>query len=136
MPDFLPPIKVVHIDCTVENLVDSIWLFNNIPWMNHENKSAYLKLDKVSTIYYYEDGIKSVTFNEVGASAIHGFGGNSYAFSFNLDGKEVKPYGEKPLHMGLAEDEVEQQLWDMSMWKLRKLNADKNKILKELLKNE
>jgi hypothetical protein len=68
----------------------------------------------------------------VGASAIHGFGGNSYAFSFILDGQDVFSYAQEPKHMSLAEDEVVQKVWDHNMWNLRRNLKEKNKILTEL----
>lgn len=129
---FIPPIEVEHISCTVENIVDSRWLFNNIPWMNHSNKSAHLTLDKTSTIFYYDGEVKSITFNEVGASAVHGFGGNSYAFSFLLDGKEVHSYADKPKHMSLAEDEVKQKVWDSIMRELKRNREQRESLLNEL----
>ena len=111
--DYLPKIEVKHIDCTVEQFLDSKWLFNNIPWMNMDNRTAFLKLDKVSTIWYYneeENKIDSLTVNEIGVSAFHGFAGNSYAFSFQLDGELVKDCGIEPKLMTLSEEETKEKL--------------------------
>jgi len=127
-----PPLEVEHIKCTVENVVDREWLFNNIPWMNHSNKTAFLTLDKVSTIFYYDREVKSIEFNEVGASAMHGFGGNLYAFTFQLDGEKVHSYSAEPEHMSLAKDEVVQKVWDSCMWKLRRNSEQREEILEEI----
>ena len=129
----IPPMEVVHIQCTVENIVDKSWLFNNIPWMNHDNKTAHLILDKVSTIYHYVDGeIKSITFDKVGVSATHGFAGNSYAFSFLLGNDEVHAYSPEPKHMSLAKDEVIQKAIDLNMRKLNINEKERNLLLMEL----
>ena len=38
--DFKMEIETEEITCDKENLLDYMWLFNNIPWMNHDGKNA------------------------------------------------------------------------------------------------
>jgi len=85
-------IEVVEVKCTKENLLDGIWLFENIPWTNHSNKTAKINFNEIITLYWmdnYNIEFKSDDFNNVLVSAIHGFFGNSYAFTFMLDDKNV-----------------------------------------------
>jgi hypothetical protein len=127
-----PPIEVVKIECTVENIVDRDWLFNHIPWLNHDNKTAHLTLDKVSTIYYYDSvgqKVKTITFDNVGVSAGHGFAGNSYSFSFQLGDKDKFGYAPEPDFMSLAEDEVIQKVINNTIYKLDVNKKERIKLL-------
>jgi hypothetical protein len=92
---YLPKIERVKIDCTLENLFDSMWLFNNTPWLNHHGKIALYKMDNTSTVYCYHQKdkmIHEINFDEVEISAIHTFGGNQYHYRFMFNGEEISAW--------------------------------------------
>jgi hypothetical protein len=125
-----PKMEVVNIECSVENILDSMWLFKHIPWMNHDNKTAHLTLDKVSTVYHYIDGeVKSITFDRVGVSAMHGFAGNSYSFSFLIGDDDVHSYSPEPKYLSLGRDEVIQKAIDHNIYMVNVNEKKRNKLL-------
>lgn len=77
-------IKTIEIPCTKEQLFDESWLFNNIPWINHDNEQAKLIFSETLMFYCIDKGnsIKDVMFDNILVSAFHGFSGNSYDFNF------------------------------------------------------
>lgn len=94
---FMPNIELEEVVCEKDNLTDYTWLFNNIPWMNHDNKRAIVKFDKTIKMYYIQmdvrdaesTEIKSCEFDNVIISAFHSFAGNSFTFEFRLGDKRV-----------------------------------------------
>ena len=109
----IPELETVEIKCSKENLVDSTWLFNNIPWSNHDGKNAKLILDEPTElflidIYEYDTStseIKNVTFDNVMVLAMHGFGGTSYLFDFRL-GDDKVVYSGSMERYGFSKEEV------------------------------
>ena len=47
-------LEVIDIIGVKENLLDERWLFNNIPWSNHDGKYARVILDKPTDLYYIQ----------------------------------------------------------------------------------
>lgn len=91
--------ETVELTTEKENLNDHMWLFNNIPWGNHDNKCAIVRFDKPIKTYLIEmDGFDDLTieittfkFDNVKILAMHGFAGNVYSFDFRL-GEEKMNY--------------------------------------------
>jgi hypothetical protein len=111
--DPMTDIKGVEIDCTVENLLDGMWLFEHTPWLNHDGKMAIYRLDKTSTIYFYNDTykeIQTVEFDVAEVSAMHGFAGNSYVFTFKLGGEDKVQLSSGPMLMAITEDEIKEKV--------------------------
>jgi len=82
---------------TKENLLDHMWLFNNIPWSNHGGKIAKISFNEPIDLYsivvdeYLTQSAKitKYIFDNVSISALHGFAGNSYNFTFRLGEQNV-----------------------------------------------
>jgi hypothetical protein len=95
--DFKMEIETEEITCDRENLLDYTWLFNNIPWMNHDGKNAKVTFAEpiemhciVLDGYDTKSGeMKSFEFDNAIISAMHGYGGNSFTFQFRLGEKDV-----------------------------------------------
>jgi len=106
-------IKTIELTCEKESLLDHNWLFNNIPWSNHDNQNAKVLFDTPIEAYaIYLDGcasdsakLKKFTFDSVLISAFHGFAGNIYSFSFNL-GKDITHANFETYELGFSVDEV------------------------------
>lgn len=90
--NFGSKIETIFETCEKDNLLDSMWLFSNVPWSNHDNKNVNFSIAEPSELYYislngYDTKsaeIKKVTFDNVLITALHGFAGNSYTFIFKL----------------------------------------------------
>ena len=143
--DFFIDIETEEIICDKENLMDYTWLFNNIPWMNHNNKNAKVTFDEPIELHcILLDGydtksaeIRSFEFDNVTISAMHGFAGNSFTFVFNL--------GEEAVHSTFDYDSfaytkgvVKERYLDKIGKKIKglqnqiKYSEDAIKIIKEL----
>lgn len=89
-------LEVIDIIGVKENLLDERWLFNNIPWSNHDGKYARVILDKPTDLYYIQlNGfdtqsaeIKKCIFDSVDIIATHATV-NHYEFTFKLNGVVV-----------------------------------------------
>lgn len=94
----LPELEVVEINTEKENLLDYMWLFNNIPWSNHTGKIGKVILSEPAELYIIKmDGydtkssfVSSFKFDNVEIIAMHGFGGNSFNFDFRLGDEKVE----------------------------------------------
>jgi len=93
MENWLIELEIKNIECDKkENLIDYMWLFNNIPWSNHDGAIGKIEFTKPTFIYYlYMNGydnttseIKQIEINNVIITAFHGFGGNSFEFNFKM----------------------------------------------------
>jgi len=90
-----PEIEVIHTN--KDNLIDYMWLFNHIPWSNHENKIGKVILEEPTKAYgIIMDGFDTSTteitefeFDNVIITAVHGSGGNSFGFEFKLSDETV-----------------------------------------------
>lgn len=82
--------EIVEIPCVIDNLLDESWLFNNVPWENFQNKVAKFILSKPEKIFAFDgETINTIEFDNMIASAIHGFAGNSYFFSFYIGEENI-----------------------------------------------
>ncbi len=106
-------IKTIEIFCDKESLLDSLWLFNNIPWANHDNKNAKIIFNSQIEVYSimlngYDTqtaNLKKFVFDNVMISAMHGFAGNSYTFCFKL-GDELIHYANDISSFAYSIDDV------------------------------
>jgi hypothetical protein len=89
-------IEDIHCD-DKENLIDYMWLFNNIPWTNHSGSIGKVTLLEPTEAHIIEmDGydtstteINKIVFDNVIITACHGFAGNSFGFDFRLGEDKV-----------------------------------------------
>jgi len=128
--DFFGEIKTIEIKCTKENLMDGVWLFNNIPWINHSNEFAKIKFDEVTTLHMVDMNddieLKTVDFNNILASAMHGFFGNSYSFDFMLDDKVVYHINDTNT-FAFSKDDVKRNVIENQELKIKGLTYQLNK---------
>ena len=93
---YLPKLETIDVKCDKEQLLDYMWLFNNIPWSNHDGKDAKIEFDETIKAYCimlngYDTKtaeMKEVEFDNLRVTAFHGIG-NSFVFVFKLGDKEV-----------------------------------------------
>jgi len=104
--------KTIELTCEKESLFDYMWLFNNIPWSNFDDKNAKISFDSPIEAYTIEvdgadtniKGIKKFSFDSVIITAVHATE-NHFTFVFNLSGEKTHiSYDEKTL--GFSIDEV------------------------------
>jgi hypothetical protein len=124
---------VIEIVCDKNDLINSEWLFNNIPWVNHSNKIASVKFEEPIELFYVNlNGhdtqsakVEKINFDNVLITAMHGFAGNSYSFNFKLGDEtilylddyrkfdyEIEKLKEK--YIGLLESKIKGLKWQMS----------------------
>ena len=124
--------KTIDKICEKESLLDHNWLFNNIPWSNHDNADAKVSFDSSIEAYAIElNGydtktakIKKFNFDNVIISAMHGFAGNSYTFSFHL-GNDKTHNSFETSQFGFSVDELKNRYIDSLNSKIKGL---KNQI--------
>lgn len=120
--------KTIELICEKESLLDGDWLFNNIPWSNHDNSIAKISFDSPIEVYAIKlDGydsqkteLKKFYFDNVVILAVHGFGGNNYSFTFQLgDDKTHVSFDET--NLGFSVDEVKNRYIDKLNRKIKGL---------------
>lgn len=92
----LPKIETIEIGGKKENLLDYMWLFNHIPWCNHDNQNAKISFDEpIEMIAIEMNGydthtskIKRFHFDSVIITSFHATT-NHYTFEFKLNDKRV-----------------------------------------------
>ena len=88
---------VIDIVCEKNNLINGEWLFCNIPWVNHTNKTASIKFEENIELFYIKlNGydtqsakIEKTKFDNISITAMHGFAGNDYSFNFKLGDESI-----------------------------------------------
>lgn len=110
--------------------MDSLWLFNNTPWSNHDGMNSKLVFESPIEAYAikmkYDGDINSLelinfTFDNIIVTAFHGFGGNSYSFVFKL-GDRVKHNTDSLSKIGYSANEVKEKFIENRNDRIKGLN--------------
>ena len=128
-----PEEEIIYCD-DKNKLVDYMWLFSNIPWMNHDNKIGKVTFDEPIEVFYIKmDGyatvtseIKKIECDEIKISSMHGFGGNSYGFVFYMNGEEVD-YANDYRKIGFSKDGVKERFVESLEQKVKGLTNQINR---------
>lgn len=123
----LPKIETIELECEKENLLDYMWLFNNIPWENHDNKNAKIIFkEPIEMIAIEMNGydthtskIKRFYFDSVIINAFHGTA-NHYTFQFYLKTERVHITGDER-SFGYSLDETKKRFIEKLESKIRGL---------------
>lgn len=120
--------KYKIITCNKEDLLDSMWLFNNIPWSNHDDVVAKITFDEPITIFISDREsaeIKSGEFNNVIIGAFHGYGGNNYTFQFKFDNNVVFSILNER-HFAYSKEDLKERLIEETNLRLKGLEYQLN----------
>lgn len=107
----LPKIETIEIKSKKENLLNYNWLFNHIPWSNHDNQNAKVSFDEPIEVVAIEmngydthtSKIKRFYFDSVIITAFHSTV-NHYTFEFYLnDEKTHITYDERSFGYSIEE---------------------------------
>ncbi|MHA2039989.1 MAG: hypothetical protein ACW98X_26555 [Promethearchaeota archaeon] len=128
-----PEKEIVYCD-DKNNILDYMWLFNNIPWMNHDNKIGKIVFDEPIEVYIIKmDGfatdtseVRKIECNETEISSMHGFAGNSYGFVFLMNGEKVE-YADDYRKIGFSKDEVKDRFVESLEQKVKGLTNQINR---------
>lgn len=106
----------VHIKCEPNDLLDGIYLMNNVPWENFMRGDRHVfHIPEPTTLYYtnsYHDKITETTFDSVYISAFHSFAGNDYSFVFMLRDEEVAFMSGSDGVFGYDKDKVKESIFN------------------------
>jgi hypothetical protein len=128
------PMEIEEIYCEdKKNLLDSMWLFGNIPWSNHDNKMGKVIFGETIELFYIDmDGfdnktayIDSFEFNNIEILCVHGFGGNSYSFYFKLGDESIKVINDEE-YFAFSKKEVKKRYINKLKRKIKGLNYQIN----------
>jgi hypothetical protein len=110
------PAKTITLKCDKNLLMDWRWLFDNTPWINHDNMNANLVFDEPIDAYVVIlDGsdtksakIGKIIFDNILVTAFHGSAGNHYDFIFKLGNDETHRTDSLSM-VGYTFDEVKEK---------------------------
>jgi len=128
----LPEMEKVLIHCDDKNnLLDYMWLFNHIPWCNHDNKIGKVVFDEPIEVFYIKMNgfatdtaeIKMVECDEIEITSVHATV-NHFTFTFCLNDEKLDVVYDYE-NLGFSKEEVK----DRSVEKLeRKVKGLTNQI--------
>jgi hypothetical protein len=127
-----PEKEIIYCD-DKNKLLDYMWLFSNIPWMNHHNKVGKIVFDEPIEMFYIKmDGfdkstseVKKIVCDEIEISSMHGFAGNNYGFIFYMDGEKLD-YADDYRKLGFSKEEVKHRFVESLEQKIKGLSNQIN----------
>jgi len=132
-------IKLEEIECSKENLMDKLWLIENIPWINHSKKMAKLIPNKPISLYVIKNygsnimKIKTIHFNNIIISISHGFFENFYSFKFRLNDETVYQSNDHS-ELSFSKDDAKKIIIEKKEMKIKQLKHQLNLEIESLEK--
>lgn len=129
----IPELEKVLVHCDDKNnLLDYMWLFNHIPWCNHDNKIGNVVFDEPTEVFYIKmngfdtktSEIKKVECDELEIMSVHGTI-NHFTFIFYMNGERLDSVHDY-VKIGFSKEDVKDRFVESLERKIKGLNNQIN----------